>query len=96
MKKPSGAKMRKKAAAALMPPEPQLSERQAAFPIVGIGASAGGLEALELFLKHVPEESGMAFVIVQHLDPTHKGILVELLQRVTRMPVIQVRDRDEL
>jgi chemotaxis response regulator CheB len=57
----------------------------AAFPIVGIGASAGGLEALELFLQNVPLGSGMAFVIVQHLDPTHKGIMVELLQRVTAM-----------
>jgi two-component system CheB/CheR fusion protein len=64
-----------------------------AFPIVGIGASAGGLEALELFLKNIPEKSGMAFVIVQHLDPTHKGIMVELLQRFTPMPVAQVRDR---
>jgi len=41
------------------------------FPIIGIGASAGGLEALEQFLAHVPAGSGMAFVIVQHLDPTH-------------------------
>jgi len=73
-----------------VPPEPN---NQNAFPIVGIGASAGGLEALELFLKHVPQGSGMAFVIVQHLDPTHKGILVELLQRTTPMPVVQVRDR---
>ncbi|HEY6007996.1 MAG TPA: chemotaxis protein CheB, partial [Geobacteraceae bacterium] len=63
------------------------------FPIVGIGASAGGLEALEQFLRHVPEESGMAFVIVQHLDPTHKGIMPELLQRTTGMEVFQVRDR---
>lgn len=63
------------------------------FPIVGIGASAGGLEALELFLANVPEKSGMAFVIVQHLDPTHKGIMVELLQRATTMQVIQVMDR---
>ncbi|MFO7714127.1 chemotaxis protein CheB, partial [Desulfosarcina sp.] len=60
---------------------------------MGIGASAGGLEALDLFLKHVPHGSGMAFVIVQHLDPTHKGILVELLQRTTDMPVVQVKDR---
>ena len=96
MKKPSGAKMRKKAAPAPMPPESQLSGTQTAFPIVGIGASAGGLEALELFLKHVPEDSGMAFVIVQHLDPTHKGILVELLQRVTPMTVVQVRDRHKV
>jgi len=64
-----------------------------AFPIVGIGASAGGLEALEQFLGHVPKQSGMAFVIVQHLDPTHKGIMSELLQRSTGMRVIQVRDR---
>jgi two-component system CheB/CheR fusion protein len=63
------------------------------FPIVGIGASAGGLEALELFLRSVPEGSGMAFVIVQHLDPTHKGILAELLQRITPMKVMQVKDR---
>jgi two-component system CheB/CheR fusion protein len=63
------------------------------FPIVGIGASAGGLEALELFLGHVPEGSGIAFVIVQHLDPTYKGIMPELLQRTTRMEVLQVCDR---
>ncbi len=63
------------------------------FPIIGIGASAGGLEALELFLKNVPSDSGMAFVIVQHLDPTHKGMMAELLQRATKMPVMQVTDR---
>ncbi len=63
------------------------------FPIVGIGASAGGLEALEQFFQHVPDKSGLAFVVVQHLDPTHKGMLVELLQRVTAMKVLQIRDR---
>ena len=68
-------------------------QKQGRFPIVGIGASAGGLEALELFLKHVPEGSGMAYVIVQHLDPTHKGIMVELMQRATPMKVFQVKDR---
>lgn len=66
------------------------------FPVVGIGSSAGGLEALESFLRHVPEQSGMAFIIVQHLDPTHKGIMVELLQRATSMKVTQVRDRMEI
>jgi len=69
------------------------SQKSRSFPIVGIGASAGGLEALEQFLSHLPEKSGMAFVIVQHLDPTHKGIMPELLQRVTPMEVFQVRDR---
>ena len=63
------------------------------FPVVGIGASAGGLEALEQFLARVPAASGMAFVIVQHLDPTHKGIMPELLQRATTMKVFQVKDR---
>ena len=63
------------------------------FPIVGIGASAGGLEALEQFLGNVAENSGIAYVVVQHLDPTHKGMLPELLQRISKMKVFQVRDR---
>jgi two-component system CheB/CheR fusion protein len=63
------------------------------FPIVGIGASAGGLEALEQYLGNVPENSGMAYVVVQHLDPTQKGMLPELLQRVSKMNVFQVKDR---
>ncbi len=63
------------------------------FPIVGIGASAGGLEALEQFFGSVPENTGMAYVVVQHLDPTHKGMLPELLQRVSKMTVCQVKDR---
>ncbi len=66
------------------------------FPVVGIGASAGGLEALEQFLKNVPDGSGMAFVIVQHLDPTHKGIMPELLQRATAMKVVQVKERQKV
>jgi two-component system CheB/CheR fusion protein len=70
-----------------------LRDEHRPFPIVGIGSSAGGLEALEQFLRHVPENSGMAFVIIQHLDPTHKGIMPELLQRATGMEVFQVRDR---
>ncbi len=61
--------------------------------IVAIGASAGGLEAIEQFLGAVPDASGLAFVVVQHLDPTHQGIMPELLQRGTRMPVEQVKDR---
>ncbi len=62
------------------------------FPVVGIGASAGGLEALEQFFENVPENNGMAFVIVQHLDPTRAGIMPELLQRITLMKVMQVSD----
>jgi two-component system CheB/CheR fusion protein len=63
------------------------------FPIVGIGASAGGLEALEQFFSNMPANCGMAFVVIQHLDPTYKGILCELLQRITDMHVFTVTDR---
>jgi len=62
------------------------------FPIAGIGASAGGLEALEQFLANVPENSGIAYVVIQHLDPTQKGMLPELLQRISKMKVSQVKD----
>ena len=62
------------------------------FPIVGIGASAGGLETLEQFFAKIPENTGMAFVIVQHLDPNHVGMMPELLQRITKMQVFQVTD----
>ncbi len=63
------------------------------FPIVGIGASAGGLEALEQFFLNMPVDSGMSFVVIQHLDPTHAGIMPELLQRITKMKVYQATDR---
>ena len=64
--------------------------------IVAIGASAGGLEALDAFLSHVPPASGLAFVVIQHLDPTHKGIMPELLQRITTMKVTQAGDGMEV
>ncbi|MDD5139584.1 MAG: chemotaxis protein CheB [Verrucomicrobiales bacterium] len=93
MKKNSSPSRRQKKPVKAAPPKTSSSPASGSFPIVGIGASAGGLEALEQFLGHVPPYSGMAFVIVQHLDPTHKGIMPELLQRATGMKVIQVRDR---
>src|SRR6202166_4194467 len=55
--------------------------------VVGLGASAGGLEALHQLIANVPPASGLAYVVVQHLDPTHKAMLSELLQRATLMPV---------
>ncbi len=67
--------------------------QETAFPIVGIGASAGGLEALEQLLAGVPANSGMAFVVVQHLDPNRPGMLPELLQRSTPMIVRQAENR---
>ena len=89
MKKNSSLPRRRKAPAKVVPAEISVAPANASFPIVGIGASAGGLEALEQFLGHVPKQCGMAFVIVQHLDPTQKGIMPELLQRATRMKVIR-------
>ncbi len=62
------------------------------FPIAGIGASAGGLEALEQFFAHMPKECGMGFVVIQHLDPNHVGIMPELLQRITPLKVYQATD----
>ncbi|HEY1417045.1 MAG TPA: chemotaxis protein CheB, partial [Myxococcaceae bacterium] len=60
--------------------------------VVALGASAGGLEAIDTFLRNVPPDSGVAFVVIQHLDPTHAGALPELLRRATRMPVAQVEN----
>jgi len=62
------------------------------FPIVGLGASSGGLDAFTQLLKHLPADSGMAFVLIQHLDPTHASFLREALGRATTMPVSQPED----
>jgi two-component system, chemotaxis family, CheB/CheR fusion protein len=60
--------------------------------LVGLGASAGGLDAFKSFFANMPPKSGMAFVLVQHLDPHHKSLLVELLSSHTEMPVVQAAD----
>ncbi|HYS92541.1 MAG TPA: chemotaxis protein CheB, partial [Candidatus Acidoferrales bacterium] len=64
------------------------------FPVVGIGASAGGVEALEAFFAAMPAEPGMAFVVVMHLDPTHASWLADIIGRRTSMPVTAARDGD--
>jgi two-component system, chemotaxis family, CheB/CheR fusion protein len=61
-------------------------------PVVGLGASAGGLEAFSLLLEHLPKQTGMAFALVQHLDPTRESHLSEILSRSTEMPVMEVKD----
>ena len=68
------------------------SPRGNPFPIVGIGASAGGLEAFGQLISAVPETTGMSFVLVQHLDPQHASLLTELLSPATTMPVVTVHD----
>jgi len=67
--------------------------REVTFPIIGIGASAGGLEAFELFFKTIPADSGMAFVLISHLDPGHESMLSDILQRITTMPVHEAQDQ---
>ena len=74
------------------PPPPHNKNEIKLFPIVGIGASAGGLEALELFFENMPKDNGMAFVVIQHLDPNYIGMMPELLQRITPMKVFQASD----
>ncbi len=75
-------------------PPTATGEEAASFPVVGIGASAGGLAAFEAFFSGMPADadSGMAFVLVQHLAPDHKSILTELVKRYTRMAVFEVED----
>lgn len=87
-KRPRAASKARRAAAAPPLAEPQHSP----LTIVGVGASAGGFEALAQLLGGVSPGSGEAYVVVQHLDPTHKGMLAELLQRTAPMPVVQARD----
>src|SRR6266851_4742484 len=73
--------------------EAGVREETSSFPIVGIGASAGGLEAFTQMLRALPVDTGMAFVLVQHLDPTHTSMLTEILSRATGMPVAEVKDQ---
>src|SRR5262245_23359385 len=68
----------------------------APFPVVGVGASAGGLEAFTQLLQALPADSGMAFVLVVHLDPTHGSMMAEILSRATSMPVMQVVDEPKV
>lgn len=71
---------------------PQMPSGNPSFPIVGIGASAGGLEAFTELLRFLPVDTGMAYVFVQHLTPTHESLLTDLLARATQMPVSEVRE----
>jgi two-component system, chemotaxis family, CheB/CheR fusion protein len=70
----------------------QQSPIEAPFPIVGIAASAGGLDAFTRLLSHLPTDTGMAFVLIQHLSPNHESLLTEILARATPLPVREVRN----
>jgi two-component system CheB/CheR fusion protein len=66
--------------------------KESLFGIVGIGASAGGLDALQEFFTHLPADTGIAFVVIQHLEPHHESMLAAILSRFTQMKVVQVTD----
>ncbi|HUK40667.1 MAG TPA: chemotaxis protein CheB, partial [Candidatus Acidoferrales bacterium] len=74
-------------------PSPSTQKANISFPIVAIGASAGGLRAFEQFFRNMPSDSGIAFVLIPHLDPDHVSMLPDLLRKYTRMPVIQAEDK---
>lgn len=71
---------------------PQKTQTSGLFPVVGIGASAGGLEAFSELLKNLPANTGMAYIFVSHLEPTHKSLLAEILSQITTMPLIEAKD----
>ena len=62
------------------------------FPVVGVGASAGGMDAFKSLVKAIPEHSGMAFILVQHLAPQFESILPDILQKSTSLPVLEITD----
>ena len=84
------------------PARPRPSERASAkrasvdFPVVALGASAGGLDTFKKFFDALPADSGMAFVLIQHLDPKHQSLMVDLLTGHTPMKVLQAKDRMRL
>jgi two-component system CheB/CheR fusion protein len=88
--KPAGSRKAGKVSDSVAPAAAEPGDR--IVPIIGMGASAGGLEALEVFFRNTPPDCGLAFVVVQHLDPNHEDMLPELLQRRTAMPVSRIED----
>ncbi|MEX2604488.1 MAG: chemotaxis protein CheB [Gracilimonas sp.] len=76
--------------------EKKRSKTESLFPVVGIGASAGGLAAFKKLLKAISADSGMAYVLVQHLDPAHESLLPEILQKETQIPVLEVTEKCEI
>jgi len=83
---------KKKAISKKTMPAVTFPEKGGKFPIVAIGASAGGLEAIEGFFANTPSEVNIAFVIIQHLAPEHKSIMGSLLEKFTKMKIVEVRD----
>ena len=80
----------------LAPDKPELAPKPLEFPVIGVGASAGGLEAFEHFLRNVDPNFEAAYILVQHLDPNHDSLLAELLAKYTELEVRQITDGTEV
>ena len=91
-KTPSAGNMSTELIAAGATSSPASDGARSGFPVVGIGASAGGLEALEELLRNLPIETGMAFVVLTHQHPGHVCLLPDLLGKLTKMPVVVASD----
>jgi len=77
----------------MTPKKKNSQSKSVIFPVVAIGASAGGLEAFTELLKNLPANTGMAFVFIQHLDPTHESMLSDIASRTTKMPTVEVKNK---
>ncbi|MBN1409501.1 MAG: chemotaxis protein CheB [Spirochaetales bacterium] len=75
---------------------PKLNNKNIYFPVIGIGASAGGLEAIKTFLKGIPSKTGVAFVFIQHRDTSNEMILPEILKNFTELEVCQIKDKTRI
>jgi two-component system CheB/CheR fusion protein len=73
-----------------------LTEKPHGFLVVGLGASAGGIQALREFFEHAPADSGLAYVVILHLSPDHDSQLAQVIQAVTSIPVTQVTEQVEI
>ena len=92
MKTKSKAKLGTNHSATTVLPHARAGRGGVSFPIVGIGTSAGGLEAFKKLLHAIPRNSGVAYILVQHLHPEHNSTLPEILQRETLVPVQEISD----
>src|SRR5438105_8388296 len=81
----------KPAAKAGKPASPELPGDSTSFPVVAVGASAGGLEAMTELLANLPERTGMAFLFIQHAAPNRESLLTDILSRSSRMPLREVK-----
>src|ERR1700738_4160377 len=72
------------------------NQKNKSFPVVGIGGSAGSFTSYEKFFTHMPPDSGMAFIVIMHLHPDHKGNLASVIQQYTPMPVMEAIDGTEI